>query len=257
MPGRIVVFLILLLFGGLVGLAVLQPDTLIKLTTRSEASFQSTSSPEPQPKRYQELQEELAQKREELSLRYANASSPEARQLVESEARSLLESRMPELMRCWLGTPWDFNGTSQTPGEGKIACGYFVAVVLRDAGFRVHRIRLAQQASQNIIATFLPREEMHIRVGKSYPDFLEEVVSRGPGIRIIGLDTHVAFLVVNEDRSVRFIHSSGARPWQVVDESKAEASVLKASNYRVTGNLTASKAVLQNWLRGADWKTRT
>jgi hypothetical protein len=26
----------------------------------------------------------------------------------------------------WIGTAWDFNGISQTPQKGSIACGYFV-----------------------------------------------------------------------------------------------------------------------------------
>ena len=30
----------------------------------------------------------------------------------------------------WYGTDWDFNGTTQKPNEGKIACGYFVTCLL-------------------------------------------------------------------------------------------------------------------------------
>jgi hypothetical protein len=43
--------------------------------------------------------------------------------------------------------------TSETPGRGEIACGYFVSTVLRDAGFGVERVRLAQQASERIVRT--------------------------------------------------------------------------------------------------------
>ena len=34
----------------------------------------------------------------------------------------------------WIGTKWDFNGITEVPQQGKIACGYFVTTVLRDAG---------------------------------------------------------------------------------------------------------------------------
>ncbi|GHC54065.1 hypothetical protein GCM10007100_20480 [Roseibacillus persicicus] len=214
-------------------------------------------SPEPDPAKYRLMIAELAEQRAGLASRYSAAGDEEERRKIEDEARVLLEGVMPALMQCWLGTPWDFNGTSETPGEGTIACGYFVSTVLRDAGFRVERFRLAQQASQNIIATFLPRSEMHIRVSTPYQDFLEEVVSRGAGVRIVGLDNHVAFLVVSKDGTVRFIHSSGARPWAVVDEAQEQAKVLQASNYRVTGNLTGNREVLRNWLTAVDWETRT
>src|SRR6187455_2399459 len=33
----------------------------------------------------------------------------------------------------WIGTAWNFNGTSEKPQQGSIACGYFVTTILRDA----------------------------------------------------------------------------------------------------------------------------
>ena len=117
--------------------------------------------------------------------------------------------------------------------------------------------RLAQQPSQNILGTFLGDDEMHIQVGADYESFLEKLQSRGPGIYIVGLDSHVAFLVVTDEREVRFIHSSGSRPWCVVDEDRENAGVLQRSRYRVTGNLTANPNVIERWLKGAKFPTRT
>jgi len=210
----------------------------------------------PDPEHYQELIAELSTKRKDLSARYATARTAQELSSVISESRRTLESTLPKMMRCWLGTPWDFNGTCQTPGSGKIACGYFVSTILRDAGFKIERIRLAQQPSQNIIATFLPRNKMHIRAGQPYAAFLDQVISRGPGIRIVGLDSHVAFLVVPESAGIRFIHSSGAAPKCVVDENREDADVLQRSNYRVTGNLTRSDDFIHRWLTGQSWPTK-
>lgn len=217
----------------------------------------ATPQPEPDPAKYRLLIDELAERQKELAGQYEAAESPAEKEEIEDQARTLLEAQLPELMRCWLGTPWDFNGTSETPGEGKIACGYFVSTVLRDAGFQVERFRLAQQASQNIIRTFLDRDEMHITASTSYEEFLQQVIARGPGVRIVGLDSHVAFLIVNPNQSINFIHSSGARPWTVVDETRSQAGVLAASHYRVTGNLTGSQRVVQQWLAAAAWPTKT
>ena len=204
--------------------------------------------PKPDPKTYATLTKDLERWRNDLAARHAKAKTTVERAAVEADARILLETALPAMMRCWLGTPWDFNGTAKGPGDGKIACGYFVATVLKDAGFQVDRYQLAQQPSENILRSFIPRESCALSVGKEYRLFAEEVGKREPGVYVVGLDTHVAFIVVR-DGGFRFIHSSGSRPWCVVDESPGEAGVLQRSNWRMLGNLTAGSNVLRRWLR--------
>lgn len=205
------------------------------------------SAPQPDAARYATLKKEVERWRRDLSARHAAARTPAEKDRVIAESGRLLETVLPEMMRCWLGTKWDFNGTSEVPGEGSVACGYFVATVLRDAGFRVDRYKLARQPSQNILRSFLPRESMSLKVGVPYDQYAAELEKAEPGIRIIGLDSHVAFLVTRPD-GFRFIHSSGSKPWCVVDEAKADADVLRRSNYRVEGLLTKDKPLLRRWL---------
>jgi len=50
----------------------------------------------------------------------------------------------------WMQTPWDFNGHTDTPRKGEIACGYFVTTTLRDMGVQLQRYKLAQQAASVI-----------------------------------------------------------------------------------------------------------
>lgn len=204
---------------------------------------------QPDPESYATLASDLARWRSELSTRHAAARDDGQREAVEKDARVVLEAALPAMMHCWLGTPWDFNGTADKPGAGQIACGYFVATVLKDAGFRVDRFKLAQQPSENILRTFLPKSSCSLDVGKDYPLFAADLETREPGIYIIGLDTHVAFVVVVDGEGFRFIHSSGSRPWCVVDETRDEAEVLKRSNWRMLGHLTADRTVLRRWLK--------
>jgi hypothetical protein len=96
---------------------------------------------------------------------------------------------------------------------------------------------------------------MLIRESMDYDAYLEEVRALGPGICIVGLDSHVAFLVVT-DTEIRFIHSSGAKPWCVVDESDRDADTLRRSRYRVIGNLTANPELLEKWILGKPFPTR-
>ncbi len=205
--------------------------------------------PRPDLARYTTLKEEAENKRKDLAKRLAEARTAAEKEKVLTETRSYLETLLPQMMLCWLGTPWDFHGTAEGPGQGKIACGYFVATVLKDAGFRVDRYKLAQQASQNILRSFLPKEALQVQVGAPYDNYAAAIAKAEPGVRIVGLDSHVAFLVTGPD-GFRFIHSSGSKPWCVVNEDRDSAGVLARSNYRVQGLLTGDKEVLKRWLAG-------
>ena len=198
---------------------------------------------------YEVLSRQLADWRFELAARHRKAATPEAKAAIEDEARIILEHQLPAMMRCWLGTKWDFNGTAAKPGEGKIACGYFVSTVLRDAGLDVNRFRLAQQPASLIIETFIHRDDTTTASRQDYQVFVERMAERPTGVYICGLDTHVGF-IVNKSDGFRFIHSSGSDPYEVVDESPEDAGVLQRSKIRMIGNLTANRDFIRLWLAG-------
>jgi len=212
-------------------------------------------TPVPDPAKWEILRLDLQRWRKHYADQYRAAKTDKEKKAVIAASRDLLEHSLPEFMRCWLGTPWDFNGTATKPGEGKIACGYFVTTVLEAAGFRIERTALAQQASQQILRTFLPMDDLRLRVGVPYKTFRFETTRGRPGIYLVGLDTHIGFVVV-KDQEFRFIHSSGSQPWCVVDESSEQALVLERSNYRVLGNITASDEVIRRWLMGEKFPTQ-
>ncbi len=218
-------------------------------------SEEAPPAPAPDAAKWKLLCNDLQRWREHYAERYRQANHDAQKKAVITEARELLEHSLPEIMRCWLGTPWDFNGTATTPGEGKIACGYFVTTVLEGAGFRIERTTLAQQASQQILRTLLPQDDLRIRVGVPYKTFRFETTRGRPGIYLVGLDTHVGFVVVKQ-QDFRFIHSSGSQPWCVVDEGSEQALVLERSNYRVLGNITGNDEVIRRWLMGEKFPTQ-
>lgn len=217
---------------------------------------QKISGPKPDPATYLTLSADLEKRRAAMEKRHRAARTEKDRAVIEDEARVDLEKTLPAMMRCWLGTPWDFNGTAPGPGQGKIACGYFVSTVLRDAGFRVDRYKLAQQASEHILQTFVDRKAFHLSAGKPYETFVSSVSKVEPGICLVGLDSHVGFLI-NDAQGFRMVHSSGSAPWCVVDESRNEAGVLQRSSYRLVGNLTADRALIRKWLRAEPLKVQT
>lgn len=203
----------------------------------------------PDSERYDVLIAELQRWRKVLGDEYRQAESKEEKAAIENDARLILELTMPEMMRCWLGTPYDFNGTAEKPGVGKIACGYFVSTVIRDAGFRVNRYKLAQQPSENILRTFIARNDCILEVGTQFPAYADKIESMENGIYLVGLDTHVGFIVKRSD-GMKFIHASGSRPWAVVEENRRNAGALQRSNWRMTGCLTGDSGVIRTWLAG-------
>src|SRR5688500_17600336 len=101
------------------------------------SSNPAASFPRPSinPAGYNQVRSKIDAARVVLSSRYQQATTSTNRIGVIDEARAYLtQSVYNEVFPYWYGTGWDFNGTTETPGQGKIACGYFVSTVLRDAG---------------------------------------------------------------------------------------------------------------------------
>ncbi|PAW67771.1 MAG: hypothetical protein B9S30_06715 [Verrucomicrobiia bacterium Tous-C5FEB] len=228
--------------------------------TYGEGIFQivieSKAQPEPDAERYATLVADLERWRGDLRKAHAKARTAEEKAAVEKDARVILELMMPEMMRCWLGTPYDFNGTAEKPGGGKVACGYFVSTVIRDAGFRVDRYKLAQQPSENILRTFMKSDGCLLKVGQDFESYAEWVEGMEPGVYLMGLDSHVGF-IVNGAEGTRFYHSSGWQKRGVVNEAGNKAGALRHSNWRMIGGLTADPEVIRTWLGGETVKVRS
>lgn len=181
------------------------------------------------------------------------SASRKQRGAILEEVRKRLETVLcEEVFPAWDGTVWDFNGISENPGEGKIACGYFVSTCLKHVGFKVSRIKLAQQPSQKIIRTFMPRSAMGISAGKTIQQIRDYLLEKGDGLYIIGLDRHVGFVSVRGEK-LFFVHSSYYRPKAVVKVEPIDSvNPMRDSNYRVIGKLF-SDPMVEKWIRGQSY----
>lgn len=148
----------------------------------------------------------------------------------------------------WYGTPWNFNGTTQKPNEGKIACGYFVTTTIEDMGFPINRIKLAQCASEEMIKSLVSKENITRFSGISMEDFEKKIIKKGNGLYIIGLDNHTGFVLVSNEGNY-FIHSNGYFPQEVMKEKLSDSKIIAKSKYRVVGKISADKKFLNNWTK--------
>ncbi len=151
------------------------------------------------------------------------------------------------IIPAWIGTPWDFNGTSETPQQGKIACGYFVTTILRDGGLSLARIKLAQCASEQMITSLVQSKYIHRFSNVRIEDFITSIQNQGFGLYIVGLDNHTGF-IFNDEKDIYFIHSTFVGTRNVQMEKAVSSSILRQSRYKVLGKISADEHILQRWI---------
>tara|TARA_B110000211_G_C14073375_1_gene550937 strand:- start:1064 stop:1714 length:651 start_codon:yes stop_codon:yes gene_type:complete len=144
----------------------------------------------------------------------------------------------------WYKTPWDFDGYSNVPKKGEIACGYFVSTPLKHVGFNWNRYRLAQQDATTIIRK-ISGEETQFYWNKSPEEFLNLVEELEHGLYVIGFDSHVGFLHKHQS-GIDIIHSSYYGEICVMKEVALTAPALSHSNSYVLGRLF-TKDNLRKW----------
>ena len=195
--------------------------------------------------------------RRTLGVRFKSTQNSERRKVI-SEARTVVfDSMVSDIFPAWYGTTWDFNGVTQIPGQGEIACGYFVTTCLRDAGFNVERVKLARQPSQTIIKTVVDSVQADTKITYQRPigDIVEAIREQGHGLYIVGLDTHTGF-VVNDGSSLAFVHSSYYRPpFSVTAESVEGVNPLADSKYRIVGKILGDR-MMEKWLTGEKFEMK-
>jgi hypothetical protein len=147
----------------------------------------------------------------------------------------------------WYGTRWSFYGNTSTPGDGSIACGYFVTTTLNHAGVKLNRVKLAQCASEEMIRSLVQKQNITHFNSLSLQNFINGISKKGKGIYIIGLDNHTGYIYIDSTNEVRFIHASGRFPFCVINEKASESVVLEKSNYKVVGKISDDDLFLNNY----------
>ena len=157
-------------------------------------------------------------------------------------------SLVNQIIPYWYGTPWDFNGYTNEPDKGEVACGYFVSTTLKHMGFNLNRYQLAQQSPVYEALTLAMGEPIvEIRESSFEKCFekMEELLT--DGIYFIGLaHSHVGFLL-NRKGQLIFIHSSYGQPAEVVIEPAISSSILKSFNQFFIAELSNNERLMSAW----------
>jgi hypothetical protein len=177
-------------------------------------------------------------------LRASLAKEKDSKKLKQLFVKNISQKIFPY----WYGTKWDFNGTTQKPQEGAIACGYFVTTTLQHMGVKINRAKMAQCASEEMIRSLTTKNNIYHLSGLSLIDFEKKLMKIGSGLYIIGLDSHTGYLLISAEGNF-FIHSSGWFPFKVVKDKLSESKVIGRSKYRVVGKISDDAQFLKNWAK--------
>ena len=197
-------------------------------------------------KDYNALLYEIETKKNVFQTSYSQANTSIKLKIIE-ETRTYLKNVIAnDIFKQWYGTKWDFNGTTRTPRNGEIACGYFVTTVLLDVGFKIPRIKWAQSASEVFIKK-LTSNNLKRFTDRPLSEVKKYLFTSGNGLYLVGLDNHVGFVLV-DGKSISFIHSNYYYPEVgVMKEDISTKNPLKDSHYRIFGKLLTDEMVI-NWL---------
>jgi hypothetical protein len=194
---------------------------------------------------YKSLLQRMDVKRGKLLKRYNNPANSGTLELTKTY---LYQTLTDSLFQFWYDTPWDFNGVTEVPGEGNIACGYFVTTTLQQAGYTIDRVYLAQQAASVIINTLCNPSEVKIFTNGKRDGLKKYLLARPNSLYILGLDSHVGF-VQKKDTMIYMIHSSGFSPWKVVCESYENCAAIQHSQFFMIGDLLNNQESVLKWLK--------
>jgi hypothetical protein len=150
-----------------------------------------------------------------------------------------------DIYHYWKGTPWDFNGTTQKPGEGNIACGYFITNTLSDLSFKIQRTKLAQVVSSEMISTLC----VDVKRFSDFEKFAAYVNSQALNtVYIVGLDFHTGY-VLHDSSGSYFMHSNYINNAGVIKEQLDKAQALIHNKCFVVGSLSNNALLLKKWVK--------
>lgn len=191
---------------------------------------------------YPVQKEVIKSERRRLANTYRNGSIS-----LDSAGRKFEELLINRIIPYWYGRPWTFEGHTNSPDSGTIACGYFVSTTLKHCGVNLNRYRLAQQAALHEVQSLAIKDTLyrHFISSDTLHNHLEKSLSNG--LYIVGLDNHVGYLLKHK-KSLYFIHSSYLEPASVmIEEIDHSEAWLLSENYYIAP-LSGNPYFIKKWL---------
>jgi len=197
---------------------------------------------------YVNLKSIISANRQAIKELYITLSdSAEIQKFIDSIGHYLTNILLDDIFPHWYGTEWDYNGITETPGKGYVACGYFISTTLRDMGLNMNRYKFAQQTGLNGAKTLQLGEDVKKFYSNNNDIPARLVKELKPGLYQVGLSCHVGYLLIRNSEAW-FIHSNYIHSGVMVE--KAVDSEAFNSNVYVISEITYNRKLIKKWILG-------
>ncbi|WP_296384536.1 hypothetical protein [Winogradskyella sp.] len=177
---------------------------------------------------------------------FKSAHQVNSTKAIDSASKYLYSKLINDIVPHWYETPWDFNGHTNSPKNGEIACGYFVSTTLKHLGFNLNRYKMAQAAGLNEAKLLQTRANLKIFSNVTFEQLKDKVnKAYSNGIYFVGLDNHVGYVLI-KNKELYFLHSSYCDDKVVIE--LAENAPCFSSNLYVFAEITTNKKLVKSWV---------
>lgn len=191
---------------------------------------------------YNQLLRSIKNKRESFKKLYEQNKN----KALDSISTYFTYTMLNDIIPHWYGTSWAFEGHTNTPNQGEIACGYFVSTTLKHFGYNLNRYKLAQQGGTNEALSLQPNKKLIKYYDLSLSDLKNKLLTNfKDGLYFVGLSNHVGYVLINNNE-IYFIHSSYYDNKVMIE--LAEQSYCFESDIYVFAELSNNKPLLKKWL---------
>ncbi len=168
--------------------------------------------------------------------------------IIKEAGKFIDEAIINSIIPFWYGTQWDFSGYTHKPNNGFVGCSYFVSTTLKHSGFNLNRYHLAQQNPLN--------EAKTLQINDSLIEFFNsedlglDTKNLANGLYFVGLDSHVGYLLIRENKSF-FINSSYMPPICVEIQYAESSEVFKSYVYYIVA-IGNNSSLVKKWILGSE-----
>lgn len=202
---------------------------------------------------YQNQREAILARKERLFNELSGCTSEEqTNALLDKASDYFTETLLNQIIPHWYGTAWDYNGYTDMPGKGLVACGYFVSTTLKHCGVSVNRFDLARTYSLKAVKVLHGPNLIDLS-GQGLDSVIQHLLNtESEGFYVVGLDNHIGFLL-KRSNEVYFIHSSYLDPGTVCIELASNALALEGHQNYVLAQLSGNPYFTRKWLNGEEF----
>lgn len=193
---------------------------------------------------YKTVKNNAITERNTLAKSYKNSTNKA--EILKVAKQIFTDILLNNIIEQWKGTAWTFDGHTETPKSGSVACGYFVSTTLRDMGINLNRYKMAQKSPENEAKHIACNSKIETLNNITKQELITHFNTKADGFYFVGLNFHVGYLL-KQGKTLYFIHSNYIGSSGVMQENVENSKAIESTVYYIVG-ITNNTNLIKNWL---------